>query len=47
MECEGHPSKQQKVRSMIKLRRIGLICLIETKVKENFADRIRSAIVLD
>jgi hypothetical protein len=32
---------------MIKLHRIGLICLIETRVKENKADRIRSAIVSD
>jgi exonuclease III len=43
----NHPSKQQEVRSMIKLHRIGLICLVETRVKENKAESIRSAIVSD
>ena len=42
----NHHSKQQEVKSMIKLHKIGLICLIETRVKENKANRIRSAVVL-
>jgi hypothetical protein len=32
---------------MIKLHKIGLVCLIETKVKETKADLIKNAIVLD
>jgi hypothetical protein len=32
---------------MINLHKIGLICLIETRVKESKADEIRSFIVLD
>jgi exonuclease III len=43
----NHPSKQKEVRDMIKLHKIGLICLIETRVKENKANRIRNSIVSD
>ena len=43
----NHPSKQKKVKSMIKAHNIGLICLIETRVKSNKADKIRTYIVLD
>jgi hypothetical protein len=42
----NHPSKQQEVRSMIKIHKIGLICLIETRVKLHNANKIRSCIVL-
>jgi exonuclease III len=41
------PSKQREVKSMVKRHFIGLLCLIETKVKERKADHIRNTIVLD
>jgi hypothetical protein len=41
----NHPSKQQEVRRMIKAHKIGLICLIETRVKVHKADKIRDCIV--
>jgi hypothetical protein len=34
----NHPSKQREVKSMIRKNKIGLICLIETRVKEAKAD---------
>jgi exonuclease III len=37
----NHPSKQKEVKSMIKVHNIGLICLIETRVKFHKADEIR------
>jgi exonuclease III len=43
----NQPSKQKDVREMIKLHKIGLICLLETRVNENKADRIRFSIVSD
>jgi hypothetical protein len=41
----NHPSKQKEVKSMISLHKIGLICLIETRVKINKADKIRTCFV--
>lgn len=41
----NRPSKQREVKSMIKLHKIGLVCLIETRVKEEKADLIRDSIV--
>jgi exonuclease III len=43
----NHPSKQKEVKSMIKVHNIGLICLIETRVKFHKADEIRTCIVPD
>jgi exonuclease III len=40
----NHPSKQREVKSLINIHKIGLICLIETRVKENKAGKIRDAI---
>ena len=37
----NHPSKQREVKNMIKLHKIGLVCLIETRVKETKADLIK------
>jgi exonuclease III len=43
----NHPSKQKEAKSMIQRHKISLICLIETRVKENKANKVRSCIVLD
>jgi exonuclease III len=43
----NHPSKQREVKSLINIHKIGLICLIETRVKENKAEKIRDAIASD
>jgi hypothetical protein len=43
----NHPSKQREVKSLINIHKIGLICLIETRVKENEAAKIRDAITSD
>jgi exonuclease III len=43
----NHPSKQKEVVSIIKRHKISLICLIETRVKENKANKVRTCIVLD
>jgi exonuclease III len=41
----NHPSKQKEVKSMIQRHNISLVCLIETKVQEHNADRVKSCIV--
>ncbi|XP_059441719.1 uncharacterized protein LOC132174022 [Corylus avellana] len=48
-EEEGlnHPSQQKEVVSMIKRHKVSLICLIETRVKENKADKVKACIVPD
>lgn len=43
----NHPSKQREVKRMIKLHKIGLVCLIEIRVKEAKADMLRTSIVPD
>jgi exonuclease III len=43
----NHPSKQKEVVSIIKRHKISLICLIETRVKENKANKVRTCIVPD
>jgi hypothetical protein len=43
----NHPSKQKEVKNMIKCHKISFICLIETRVKIQKADVIRSYIVPD
>jgi hypothetical protein len=43
----NHPFKQKEVKSMIKVHNIGLICLIETRVKSHKANEIRTCIVPD
>ena len=43
----NHPSKQQEVRRMIKLHKIGIMCLIETGAKVHKADKVRACIVPD
>lgn len=43
----NHPSKQREVKSMIKNNKIGLVCLVETRVKDAKANLIRSSIVPD
>lgn len=43
----NHPSKQKEVQSMIRTKKIGLICLIETRVKVSNADRILASMLPD
>jgi exonuclease III len=43
----NHPSNQKEVVSMIERHTISLICLIESRVKENKADKVRACIVPD
>jgi len=43
----NHPSKQKEVQRMVRAQRIGIFCLIETKVKEGNAARISSTLFPD
>jgi hypothetical protein len=41
----NHPSKHLEVKNMIRVHKIDLICLLETRVKIHNADKVRSCIV--
>jgi exonuclease III len=43
----NHPSKQKEVQRLVRAKRFGLVCLIETKVKEDNAASISSFIFSD
>jgi exonuclease III len=43
----NHPSKQKEVQSVVRSKKIGLVCLVETKVKEANVGSISSTMLLD